>query len=156
MPAWTLTSTDSVVRWTHEGPASKQVSFTLNGAQSLSASDVILLARVPNQVFITDWTLFGTAGGDAQIFKLGVGTAQGATGGTAGETALATAITFSATAQLKDRRVNGAALANAKVSLSSDAEVQWTWVYLTRTSGTSTATASLQLTLTYIPVGGNT
>lgn len=154
MPAWTLTSTDSVVRLLPEGPTYKQVSFTLGGAQSLSASDVILLAKVPNQVYITDWSLFGTAGGDAQIFKLGVGTAQGATGGTAGETALASAITFSATGALKTRSAQ-TALANAKVSLSSDAEVQWTWVYLTRTSGTSTATASLQLTLTYIPTGGN-
>lgn len=156
MAAWTLTSTDSVVRLVHECATTKQVSFTLNGVQSLSASDVILLAKVPDQVYITDWTLFGTAGGDAQLFKLGVGTAQGATGGTTGEAALASAITFSATAQLKERRVNGAAIPNAKVSLSSDAEVKWTWVYLTHTSGTSTATASLQLTLTYIPVGGNT
>lgn len=153
MAAWTLTSTDSNVRLLHDCATTKRVSFTLNGAASLSASDVILLAKVPDQVYITDWTVAGTAGGDAQLFKLGVGTAQGATGGTTGETALAAAITFSATAQIKSRATNG--VNAAKVSLSSDADVKWTWVYLTRTSGTSTATASLELTLTYVPTGNN-
>ena len=149
MAAWTLTSTDvdKPVRLNEKGSTVKYVSFTLNAAASLSASDVILLARVPDQCTIHDWHIAGTAGGDAQVFKLGVGVAAGATGGAgaAGESGLSGAITFSATAQ-SFRRTTGAPY---KVSLSDDAMPQWTWVYLVRTSGTSTATASIQITLTY-------
>jgi hypothetical protein len=152
MAAWTLTSSDVTgpIRLEHTGLTVKNVSFTLGAAQSLSASDVILLTRVPNDVNILDWTLRGTAGGDGQVFKLGVGVAQGGTGGAgaAGETALSAALTLSATAQTF--RGSGAV---SKVSLSGDAELLWTWVYLTRTSGTSTATASIQLTLYYVPDG---
>lgn len=149
MAAWTLTSTDvgNPVRLHDDGITTKYVSFTLNAAASLSASDVILLATVPDQCTILDWHISGTAGGDAQVFKLGVGSSGGGTGGagSANESGLSGAITFSATAQ-SFRRTTGAPL---KVSLSDDAMPQWTWVYLVRTSGTSTATASIQLTLTY-------
>jgi hypothetical protein len=152
MAAWTLTSSDvaNVPRLEHTGVTVKNISFTLGAAQSFSASDVILLAKVPDQVNIVDWTLRGMAGGDGQVFNLGVGTAQGGTGGAGagGETALSAAFTLSATAQT--HRGTGNVY---KVSLSGDAEVQWTWVYAVRTSGTSTATASLQLTLYYVPDG---
>lgn len=153
MAAWTLTSTDApaVPRLNYEGLTTVSTKFLLNAGASLSASDVILMARIPDQVTVVDWLIGGTAGGDGQVFKLGVGTAGGGTGGAgaAGETALAAAITFSATAQ-SFRRTTGATY---KVSLSDDAMPQWTWVYLVRTSGTSTATASLQLTLWYGPDG---
>lgn len=149
MAAWTLTSTDvgQPVRLNDDCVTTKYVSFTLGAAASLSASDVILLARVPDQCTITDWHIAGTAGGDATVFKLGVGSSGGGTGGagSAGESGLSGGITFSATAQ-SFRRTTGAPY---KVSLSDDAMPQWTWVYLVRTSGTSTATASIQLTLTY-------
>lgn len=152
MAAWTLTSTDvgNTPRLNYEGLTVKNVSFTLGAAASLSASDVILLAKIPDQVTIVDWTLRGTAGGDATVFKLGVGTAQGGTGGAgaAGETGLSAGLTLSATAQTF--RGSGASY---KVSLSADAELSWTWVYAVRTSGTSTATASIQLTL-YYAAGG--
>lgn len=142
MAAFTLTASDqnAAVRGHHNGLNVIYRTFTLNGAASLSASDVILVARIPNQAWLVDAYISGTTGGDATIWKLGTSVS---------DCALIALGTLSATAQLKraDRPLP------FKVSLSDDAVPQNAWLFATRISGTSTATASIQFVVQYY-VGG--
>ena len=119
------------------------VSYTLGGAGSLSASDVILICKIPDQVTVVDGYISGTCGGDATIWKVGIGTTHAATG-TTNEAVFGAVATLSETAQMKT--FTGLPY---RVSLSATEDQAWTYVMLTRVSGTSTATASIQLSISY-------
>lgn len=143
MAAATYTASDQTAtpRLNHEGVTVARATFTLAAAGSLSASDVIFLVKVPNQTWILDAYVAGTAGGDAQLFQLGTA---------ADEDGVGINLTFSETAALK--RANASTLP-FKVSLSDSARPQWTWLRLTRTSGTSTATMSVNVVVMYAADG---
>lgn len=148
MAVWTATASDALAtpRLTHVGETTVRTHFGGNASfpASFSASDIILIAKIPHGVLITDFYMSGIVPSDATIFK--VGTA-------ADDAGVAVALTLSATAALK--RSDSAKLP-FKVSLSDDASPQWTYLFATRVSGTATTTASLQFVVKYAPFPGAT
>src|SRR5262245_17522947 len=116
-------------------------TYTHNNGASFSASDIILVARVPNQCYLVDAYITGTCGGGTTIWKLGT---------SASDCCLIALGTLSETAQM--RRADGGGLP-FKVSVSDDAVPQTAWVFATRISGTATNTASIQFVIRYY-VGG--
>jgi hypothetical protein len=147
MAVFTVTASDATAlpRLVHTGET--VVRTHLNTAMlpaSFSASDIILIAKIPNKVLITDFYASGFVGGDGTVFHIGTA---------ANENAVTSAMTFSATAELK--RANSPNLPY-KVSLSDDAQPQWTYLFAARASGTSTSTCSLQFVVKYAPYPGAT
>ncbi len=141
---YTATDTPNAARLVEISDTFARASFNLNGSGSLSASDIVYMARIPTGVRLIDGYISGTTGGQGTVWKVGV------TGINGTDTILASALTLSDTAQMK--RFDGGSMP-FKVSVSDDAVQRFAWVYLTRTSGTSTATASIQLVVNYAPVG---
>lgn len=125
----------------HSGLTSARCTFTLNASGatgSTTASDVILLVKVPNGAVIVDGFISGFGGSAAHIVK--VGTA-------ADDDALTAAATLSATVQRND--FDGGSMP-FKVSLSDDVVPQWTWVKAETVSvGSSTQTVSIQAVVIY-------
>lgn len=116
-------------------------------AASLTLSDIILIAKIPNQATITDFWMAGIVPGDATVFKVGVGGA-GATGGTgADDDCVSLLLTLSGTAAVK--RFDQGVQMPYKLSLSDDAEPKWAYLFATLISGTSTATCSIQFVVKY-------
>ena len=146
MAAGTFTATDtpSQPRLVEISDTFVRAVWTCGAAGSLSASDIVYMAKIPAGVYVLDGYISGTTGGDGTVWKIGC------TGINGTEDILATGLTLSATAQMK--RFNGLTLP-FKTSVSDDAVNRFVWIYLTRTSGTSTATASIQLVANYAPVG---
>lgn len=152
MAVFTVTASDAVAFVRANEKSTATVRTHLGGSQlpaSFSASDIILIAKIPNKATIIDFYMAGIVPSDATIFK--VGTA-------ADDDAVAATFTFSATAAI--RRLGNATGADAaaatmpfKVSLSDDANPQWTYLFATRVSGTATNTCSLQFVVTYAMPG---
>lgn len=152
MAVFTGTASDalSFVRSNEKGTAMSRTHF--GGSQlpaSFSASDIILICKIPNGATILDFWMAGIVPSDATIFK--VGTA-------ADDDAVAAAFTLSATAAI--RRLGNATGGDAavatmpfKVSLSDDVNPQWTWLFATRVSGTATTTCSIQFVVTWAMPG---
>lgn len=136
----TVTASDQLAtpRAVHAGVNAVRTTYTQNGA-TLSASDIILVAKIPNGALVLDGYMSGTSGAAATILKLGI---QSGT-----ETQFIATGTLSATAQLQ--RFIGGALP-FKVSLSDDANPQYTWVYATMNSGSATVTGSIQFVVSYL------
>lgn len=140
MAVWTLTSSDGILqlpRLNQTGVTVAKAIFNLEAQQSLSASDIIFCIKIPNQTWLLDGYITGTAGGDGTVFKLGTA---------ADDDCCIKGGTLSATTQMK--RFDASVLP-FKVSLSDSANPQYTWLFLTRASGTSTATASINVFVTY-------
>lgn len=145
MAVFTVTASDSLafVRQTETGES--VVRTHLGGSQlpaSFSASDIVLIAKIPNQATITDFWLAGIVPSDATVFKVGT---------SADDDAISAALTLSATAAVK--RFDAGATMPFKVSLSDDANPQWTYLFATRVSGTSTNTCSIQFVVKYAMPG---
>lgn len=140
MAVKTLTSTAGVAavpRLHHIGETVVWADYS--GQGSLSASDVILMIKVPDQVDITDGALIGSYGTAAgNTFKLGVD---------ADDDAIITAGTsFSDAAILL--RANAPTLP-FRVSLSTTADIQrgWTWCKITGVVMQPIASASVSMSL---------
>lgn len=112
---------------------------------SLTLSDIILIAKIPNKAMIHDFYMAGIVPGDATIFKVGTGGAGVTTGGD--DTSVCSTVTLSGTAAIKN--FDSADTMPYLVSLSDDAEPKWTWLFATLISGTSTATCSIQFVVKY-------
>lgn len=124
----------------HEGVTAVRSAITTSS--SLSASSIVLLAKIPNHTYVLDGYVAGTsAAADGTTFKVGV----------VAESDLSAAITFSSTASSLKRF--DAATLPVKVSLSDSANPQWTWLYLTHNAGTITKTHSLVCVVQYMPTG---
>lgn len=101
---------------------------------TLTASDVLLAAKIPTGHYLLDAYLQGHVDNDAIILKLGI----------AGDATLIASETFSATALLF--RATGTI--PQLVSLSDDANPQYSWATVTVNSGgTDTGTASLEFVM---------
>lgn len=135
----TASDANSAVRGNHNGLNTIYRTWTANGT-TLSGSDIVLVARIPNQAWLVDAYISGHTGDTATIWKLGTSVS---------DCAVLALGTLSATAQLKraDRPLP------FKVSLSDDAVPQSAWLFATRISGSVTATASIQFVVQYY-VGG--
>lgn len=152
MAVFTVTASDATAFVRSNETNTTVVRTHLGGSQlpaSFSASDIVLIARIPNKATILDFYMAGIVPSDATIFK--VGTA-------ADDDAVAATFTLSATAQI--RRLgstigtDGAASTMPfKVSLSDDVNPQWTYLFATRVSGTATITCSIQFVVTYAMPG---
>ena len=145
MAVFTITASDATAqpRQVHTG---ENIVRTHLGqvSPSFSASDIVLIAKIPNKSLITDFYASGIVGSDATVFKIGTA---------ADDDAVAVVMTFSATAALK--RADAATLP-FKVSLSDDAQPQWTYLFATRVSGTGTNTCSIQFVVKYASYPGAT
>ena len=140
---YTASSQTATPKANHVGLTVAKGTFTLNGAASYSASDVVLFVKIPNGAWIIDGYINGTAGDTATIFKLG----------TAADDDLATAAATISTAAAQHNRFDGAVLP-FKVSLSDDAVPQWTWLKGEIVSvGSSSVTMSVQVTVMYTMQG---
>jgi hypothetical protein len=147
MAVFTVTASDATAQPRQVHTGENVVRTHLNTAMlpaSFSASDIVLIAKIPNQSLITDFYASGFVGGDGTVFKIGTA---------ADDDAVAVVMTFSATAALK--RADAATLP-FKVSLSDDAQPQWTYLFATRISGTGTSTCSLQFVVKYASYPGAT
>lgn len=145
MAVFTVTASDAAKQPRRVHVGTNVVRSHLNSAMlpaSFSASDIVLIAKVPNGALITDFYASGMVGGDGTVFKIGT---------LADDDAVGTVLTFSATAQLKRGE---AATMPFRVSLSDDA-VQWTYLFATRISGTGTSTCSLQFVTKYVMPGAD-
>ena len=76
----------------HAGMQVAKQSYLFNGT-TLSASDVLLMVKIPRHAKILDWYLFGNGGATTTVFKIGL---QGVS-----DTSLTSAVTLSATDCLK-------------------------------------------------------
>jgi ABC-type microcin C transport system permease subunit YejB len=144
MAVFTVTASDATQgpRQSHVGEVI--VSSHLGGAQlpaSFSASDIVLIARIPNHATITDFYMSGIVPSDATVFDIGL---------SSDDDAIAVALTLSATAALQ--KFNAATMP-VKVSFSDDVVPQYTYLIATRVSGTSTTTCSIQFVVKYAMPG---
>lgn len=152
MAVFTVTASDAVAFVRSNATGIATVRTHLAGSQlpaSFSASDIVLIAKIPNKATIIEFWMAGIVPGDGTVFK--VGTA-------ADDDAVGAALTLSGTSAL--RRTGGmtggdgsATTMPFKVSLSDDANPQWTYLFATRVSGTATNTCSIQFVVTYAMPG---
>jgi hypothetical protein len=149
MAVKTLTSTAGIAatpRFHHQGEVVAWADYS--GQGSLSASDVILMIKVPDQVDVTDGALigsYGAAGGNS--LKLGFDN---------DDDALIVDSSFSNTAQML--RAN-TALLPFRVSLSTTADIQrgYMWCKVTAFTaqpiGSASVSMSLSVMLKYVAAG---
>jgi hypothetical protein len=107
------TATPRVV---HTGVIPAYGTFTLNGAQSTSVSDLMFMVRIPDRAWIVNGYVTGTIGNVASTLKVGT---------SADDDCCIAAATISLTSQMS--RFNSAVLP-FQVSISDDAEPKWTWL----------------------------
>ena len=131
------------------------------GGQSLSASDIVFMARVPNRAIVTDWVLWGgNAGVTTALWKLGilggVALTDPITGRSITDDQMIAAASLTAGNAYRMFQTIAVNAANGpfQVSLSDDNVQQFVWVGCTFTSGSTTATGSLNLYLKYLVPGG--
>lgn len=143
MAVQTLTASEQTAapRSVHVGVYAVKAKFQLDGAASLSASDVIFAVKIPNQTWILDGYIKGTVGGSTNSFK--VGTQQD-------DDACGTALTLSETSQMRRFNDSAGTGVNAsvlpfKVSLSDSAAQQFSWLRLEFSGVSATATASIDV-----------
>lgn len=135
----TASSQTATPKAQHIGVTVARSTFTLDGAASTTASDVVLLVKIPNGAVIVDGYIQGSSAGAGDVWK--VGTA-------ADDNCCSSTITLSATGQLV--RFGGATTLPFKVSLSDDAEPKWTWLKAENISvGSSSTTLSMACVVYY-------
>jgi hypothetical protein len=136
-------------RAAHTGLQVATQSYQYNGS-TMSASDVLLMVKIPRHAKIMDWYINGNGGATTTVFKVGI---QGVS-----DTALAATITLSATDALK-RAGNGDSLVTALpyTVTASDSNVnQFKIVQLLATTVSSaTNTGSFTLAVFYAMDGSN-
>lgn len=145
MAAWTATASDALAFVRSNETGLTVVRTHIGGSQlpaSFSASDIILIAKIPNKATIVDFYMAGIVPGDGTIFH--VGTA-------ADDDGVAAALTLSGTAAIK--RADAGSTMPFKVSLTDAVTPQWTWLFAERVSGTATNTCSIQFVVTYAMPG---
>lgn len=145
----TRTCSDALafVRATETGTNVVRTHLAGGLSASTTLSDIILIARIPNGARIHSFYMSGIVPGDATVFKVGTGGAGNTTGTGADDDSVATALTLSGTAAIKN--FDSGATMPYLVSLSDDAEPKWTWLFATLVSGTTTATCSIQFVVKY-------
>lgn len=149
MAVKTLTSTAGLAaqpRFHHQGEVVAWADYS--GQGSLSASDVILMIKVPDQVDVTDGAIIGAYGGTGgNSLKLGFDN---------DDDALIADSSFSNTAQMV--RAN-TALLPFRVSLSTTADIQrgYQWCKLTvltaQPAASGSVSMSLSVMLKYVAAG---
>lgn len=127
----------------HAGVNVATGSYLLDGAQSTTVSDVILMLRVPDRAIIFDGYLMGHNGPTASGNTFKIGTTQD-------DDALHASISLNSTATRNNLLSTQLPF---QVSLSDDVEPKWTWVKVTRIAGSSTLTESLRLVVQYVMPG---
>lgn len=120
----------------HEAETVKRVRWERAG---LSVSDEILIAKIPNGVFVEVYGVGGSQASDI-VFKLGLKSAT--------ETALGTHTLSSTTNPVRFWTLDDN-IAPQFVSLSDDAPQQFTYLYAIASSGSWTQTVSLDFTIRY-------
>lgn len=131
----TASSQNATPKAFHGGLTTARFTFTLNAAASTTASDVILLCKLPNKATVIDGYITGTCGSSAHLIKVGTSADDDAfiVGAGAG--------TLSATAA---RKQFDSGVMPFRVSLSDDAVPQWTWLKAETVSvGSTTMTLSI-------------
>lgn len=144
MAANTFTRSDVTAqpRKVHEGLTVAR--GTVSGhATSTTLSDIYLMCKIPNHVWIIDGYLVGTHPAAASDFKAGISGNDDAFL-TAASITSGNLVRFSST-ELP-----------LKISLSDSANPQWVWALVTMISGSSTATSSLTLVVKYAATGAVT
>lgn len=129
-------------RTCHTGVQVVRQSYQYNGA-TLSASDMLLMMKIPRHAVILDWYLFGNGGATTTVFKVGL---QGVS-----DTALSSAVTMSATDCIKRSGTTTAADPLPITVTTSDSNVApWRVVQLLATTVSSaTVTGSFTLAVFY-------
>lgn len=135
MAAITYTSTsvaNNQIRKLHEGVTALTVNYN-SGATSISAGDVILLARVPHGCTILDFVENHSTGAATGVFDIGLTSNLSAFG-----TALAQATVNRATKGIP-----------YDISVSDDSNVRYVTVAAVKISGTTTTSNIINITLYY-------
>lgn len=127
-------------------------------AATLTTSDIILLARIPNKATVYEWRLAGGCGAAASTgtWKLGVlaPTTAGSlvnpinSGASLTDDSLHAGMSLT-TFALYSSYGAGAVNIPFKVSLSDDNATQYIWITTTTSSGSNTGTTSLQFDVKY-------
>lgn len=125
-------------RLVHAGLNVATASYHANG-NTTSASDVILMTKIPNKATIVDWYVRGHAGSSTTTFKLGFPGSDQALG----------LFTLGAT----DSRVNGVTALPYTVNLSDDAVQSVTLQATANTVASATVTASFAIVVNYVAQG---
>ena len=115
----------------------------INLTGSLSASDVVLMLKLPEGATIIDGYLSGKIGGVAScVVKMGIG------GAAATDDDLIAAVTLSATTKLT--RLDGTAgLPYQTPAIAAATYPKYNWLTVTGASGSFTASISIQVAVTY-------
>lgn len=121
---------------------------------TLTTSDLILLARIPNKATVYEWRLAGGCGAAASTgtWKLGVTPTivnPINSGASLTDDSLHAGMSLT-TAALFSSYGAGAVNIPFKVSLSDDAAQQFVWIFATTNSGSNTGTTSLQFDVKYV------
>ncbi len=128
-------------------------------AATLTVSDLILLARIPNKATVYEWRLAGGCGAAASTgtWKLGVNVPTAAnslvnpinSGASLTDDALHAAMSLT-TAAVYSSYAAAATNIPFKVSLSDDNTQQYIWIVATTNAGSFTGTTSLQFDVKYV------
>lgn len=130
------------------GPVTVRFSYITGAtATTLSTSDVIFLAKIPEGATIIDGYICGKIpSGTGTVVKVGI------LPGTATDDDFIASVTLSATTVLK--RFDGlAGLPYALPAIAATTYPKYTWLSLTEVSGTVTASVSIQGSITYLTGG---
>ena len=141
-------------RWAYGDP-------TGSGSQvSLSTSDIVFMARIPNKAVVVDGYLAGgNTGMTTGVWKLGLRPASGTAGAAVNTVegySLSDDALIAAASTTAGNIVRFSAFRSPfTVSISDDAAQQWCWVVATYAAGSATATGSLNLVLQYLANSGS-
>lgn len=143
MPStFTASSQTAVPRVVHTGTIPAYATFSLNGAQSTSVSDMMLMVRIPDRAWIVNGYITGTIGNVGTTVKVGT---------TADDDCCIANASISLTSQMN--RFNSPVLP-FQVSISDDAEPKWTWLRAECvTSPSSCLTMSVKVYVEYAMPG---
>lgn len=143
MPStFTASSQTATPRVIHTGVIPAYGTFTLNGTQSTSTSDLMLMVRIPDRAWILNGYVTGTIGNVGSTIKVGTSADD--------DCCIATG-SISLTSQMN--RFNSGVLP-FQVSLSDDLEPKWTWLRAEMvTSPSSCLTMSVKVFVEYAMPG---
>jgi hypothetical protein len=139
---YTASSQSATPRVVHTGVIPAYGTFTLNGVNSTSVSDLMLMVRIPDRAWILNGYITGTIGNVGSTIKVGT---------SADDDCCIAAASISLTSQMN--RFNSGVLP-FQVSISDDSEPKWTWLRAeVVTSPSSCLTMSVKVFVEYAMPG---